>query len=352
MIRRLPTPDSRARATAGRPTLGHFRLAPDGRAAWQWTGRGALSMLPAAMRKLACLALLCLCVSCKTSAPDAREVSAAPAATASSEEERARKEQQLADAQAALARAPKDEECLIWVGRRLAYLERFDEAQEVYTRGLELHPESWKLLRHRGHRWITLRQFDRAVDDLSRAWQLARGVPDEVEPDGQPNAAGVPIGSYHSNIIYHLALAHYLRGEWEAACEVWEQGRDSSGQNDDRLCSSTYWNALALTRAGRKEQAGALLQRIEGPMTILENESYHQLCLLLKGERAPDQLLRGVTPGTTEHATRAFGVACWHRFRGEQRRAMELLELVAANGPRNAFGCIAAEADLARDAKR
>jgi len=307
-------------------------------------------MLPAAMRNLACLVLLLPVVSCRTSASPTREAEAAPAAASSPEQDRARKEQQLAEAQAALDLAPKDEERLIWVGRRLAYLERFEEAQEVYSRGLKLHPESWKILRHRGHRWITLRQFDRAVDDLSRAWQLARGFADEVEPDGQPNAAGVPIGSYHSNIIYHLALAHYLRGEWEAACEVWEQGQESSGQNDDRLCSSTYWNALALTRAGRKEQARALLERIEGPMKILENESYHQLCLLLKGERAPDQLLRGVSLGTTDHATRAYGVACWHRFRGEQRRTEEWLELVAANGPRNAFGCIAAEADLARDA--
>ena len=241
---------------------------------------------------------------------------------------------------------------MIWVGRRLEYLERFDEAQELSTRGLELHPDSWKILRHRGHRWITLRQFDRAVDDLSRAWQLARGVPDEVEPDGQPNAAGVPIGSYHSNIVYHLALAHYLRGEWDAACEVWEQGGESSAQNDDRLCSSTYWNALALTRAGREAQARELLDRIEGPMTILENESYHQLCLLLKGERASDQVLRGVALGTTDHATRAYGVACWYRFRGEDRRSKELLDLIVVNGPRNAFGCIAAEADLKRDAAR
>src|SRR5688572_305502 len=199
----------------------------------------------------------CLLAACKSGAAPALQPAELPAI------ERERQKQQLAEAERALELAPQGEEELIWVGRRLGYLGRFDEAQATFTRGLELHPDSWKLLRHRGHRWITLRRFDRAVEDLSRAWQLCRDVPDEIEPDGQPNAAGIPIGSYHSNIIYHLALAHYLRGEWNAACDAWDQGRVSSAQNDDRLCSSTYWNVLALRRAGRDSEARTLLAAIQ-----------------------------------------------------------------------------------------
>ena len=55
---------------------------------------------------------------------------------------------------------PRSEERIIWVGRRLAYLGRYRAAIEVYTRGLELHPQSYRLLRHRGHRHITLRELE------------------------------------------------------------------------------------------------------------------------------------------------------------------------------------------------
>src|SRR5687768_13528444 len=51
---------------------------------------------------------------------------------------------------------PESEDAIIWVGRRLAYLGRFNEAIGVFTRGLAHHPQSYKLLRHRGHRHITL----------------------------------------------------------------------------------------------------------------------------------------------------------------------------------------------------
>jgi tetratricopeptide (TPR) repeat protein len=265
-------------------------------------------MLSARMR-LVWLVLLGFFAACRSAAPQAAPRASVAPTTPSTD--RALMLRQLADAERALAQNPRGEEELIWVGRRLAYLGRIDDAQAVYTRGLELYPESWKLLRHRGHRWITLRQFDRAVEDLSQAWQYSRGLRDEIEPDGQPNAAGIPLSSYHSNIIYHLALAYYLRGEWSAACEVWDQGREASTQNDDRRCSATYWNVLASRRGNRAADSSELLAPIHRSMVILENQSYLELCLLLKGESTPESVLLGIESGSTEFATRAYGVACW-----------------------------------------
>ena len=37
---------------------------------------------------------------------------------------------------------------------------------EDYSRALERHPSSYRLLRHREHRWITLRELDRAVANV------------------------------------------------------------------------------------------------------------------------------------------------------------------------------------------
>jgi len=306
------------------------------------------------MRAHACIVLFLLasCGSAPPAQPEPSNPIAAtpPADTSKAEAERAKQLEQLAAAERDHAANPRDEDNIIWLGRRLAYLERFDEAQEVYTRGLELHPQSWKILRHRGHRWITLRKFDRALEDLALAWKLCDLTLDEVEPDGQPNAAGIPIGTYHSNIVYHLALAHYLRGEWREACSIWTQGRTLNAANDDRLCSSTYWNYLALRRDGQHAVAEALIGGLRSPLKVVENESYQLLCLLFRGERTPEQVLEGRQPGSIDFATLAYGIACWQRFRGDERAARELLEKIVASGPRNAFGFIAAEVDLARAA--
>ncbi len=256
----------------------------------------------------------------------------------------------LEEAQAALAKDPRNEDLLIWVGRRLAYLGRFEEAQQHYTQALSLHPRSSKLMRHRGHRWITLRRFDIAVADLTRAEELMQGQPDEIEPDGMPNPAGIPIGTYRSNITYHLALAHFLRGEYAQACAAWERGGGTNTANPDRLVSSTYWHALALFRLNRDSEALALLGKIQPDLKLLENESYLELCLLFAGKRKPQAVLEGIAPGTSEHATRGYGVSAWYRLYGMNAEADALVRKIVERDPEQAFGRIAAEVDQKRAA--
>lgn len=65
----------------------------------------------------------------------------------------------------------------------------------VYSRGAALYPNDPWIYRHRGHRYISVREFDNATRDLERAAQLVVGKPDIVEQDGQPNAANQPIGT-------------------------------------------------------------------------------------------------------------------------------------------------------------
>jgi len=101
-------------------------------------------------------------------------------------------EKDLAAAQAALDQDPASAEAIIWVGRRTAYLGRYRDAIGVFTTGIEKHPTDPRMLRHRGHRYITIRQFDKAIADLGKAATLVKDRPDEVEPDGQPNAKNIP----------------------------------------------------------------------------------------------------------------------------------------------------------------
>src|SRR5262245_13755040 len=89
-------------------------------------------------------------------------------------EKRAELEGNLAQARAAYEAEPGNEDNIVWLGRRLAYLGRYGEAIDVFTKGIGAHPDSVKLLRHRGHRYITTRRFDLAAKDLQRAANLIR----------------------------------------------------------------------------------------------------------------------------------------------------------------------------------
>ena len=87
----------------------------------------------------------------------------------------------------------------------------------MFSKGVAAHPNNPRMYRHRGHRYITTRQFDRAIADFEKAATLIKGTPDEIEPDGAPNPTGKPRSSLHFNIWYHLGLAHYLKGDYQKA---------------------------------------------------------------------------------------------------------------------------------------
>jgi len=256
---------------------------------------------------------------------------------------RARQERELRVAQEKLAADPAGEDAAVWVGRRLGYLGRYEDAIAAFTRGLEGHPESAWLLRFRGHRYITLRDFDAAVRDLERARELAAARPDEVEPDGQPNAAGVPIGTLRSNIAYHLGLALLLSGDRERAADVYLSALPLARANDDRFVSHTFWTWITLEELGRRDEAARLLEPVSSAMTILENEDYRAALLHWRGEMTRDELLLGVEPGTTAFATRAHAAARRLMHEGDREGARALLAQVVFAGPMPAFSCIAAE---------
>jgi len=264
---------------------------------------------------------------------------------------RERLEDNLAEAKAAYEADPDDEETIIWLGRRLAYLSRYQEAIEVFTGGIELFPESYRLRRHRGHRYISTRQLDLAVTDLAVAAELAAAHEDQIEPDGAPNALGIPLGTDQFNIWYHLALAYYLQGNLDAALAAYEECMAVS-RNPDLLVATSDWMVMTLRRLGRESETAPLLDAITEDMEIIENDSYHRRLLMYKGELAAEDLLdlRSVDDPdqAVNIATQGYGVGNWYLARGEEARAIEVYERILAGTSWAAFGYIAAEADLAR----
>ncbi|MBL8878026.1 MAG: hypothetical protein JNG88_02810 [Phycisphaerales bacterium] len=261
--------------------------------------------------------------------------------------DRAKLEQALHDARAQLDERPDDPDRLIWVGRRLGYLWRIQEAIDVYSDGIRRFPDYAALYRHRGHRYITLRQFDAAIRDLKKAAELLGDRPDQVEPDGMPNAKNIPLTTLKFNVSYHLALAHYFNGDFQAAFEALNETMRHTRGYDDNLVAVSDWMYLTLMRLGRAKAAADLLEPISQDMNIIENTAYHRRLLMYKGLLSPEGLL-SPTRDDVAVATLGYGVAMHFEFKGESRRAREILERVVAGKSWPAFGFIAAEAELAR----
>lgn len=264
--------------------------------------------------------------------------------------ELAQRQAALFDALAAWERAPHDADATLWVGRRLGYLGRFREALEVFTIGAREHPLDPRFLRHRGHRHITLREFEAAALDLERAAELAAERPDEIEPDGQPNARGVPLESLKSNIYYHLGLAYFLSGEFERALPAWRSCLRFAG-NPDNQCSATHWLYMTLRRLGRDAEAAEVVSTIRADFDIVDYHSYHQLCLAYRGEVDLERLweqARARGSSSTDFATIGFGAGHWQLVEGHPARAREIFEQLCSSPSWHAFGRIAAEAELAR----
>jgi tetratricopeptide (TPR) repeat protein len=263
-------------------------------------------------------------------------------------EQKTKLEADLAKAQADYDRDPASAEAAIWLGRRLAYLGRFRDAIDAYTRGIARHPNEPRLYRHRGHRYITVRKFDEAIADLRNASRLVAGKADEIEPDGAPNKAGIPRSTLQSNIWYHLGLAQYLKGDFRGALASYQEGMKVSRVNDDMLVATSDWLYMTLRRLKRDDEAKRVLEPIEEQMDILENGAYHARLLMYKGQRTPESVLNLNTADDVQIATQGYGVGNWYLVNGDKVKAKEIFDRVVAGKAWAAFGYIAAEADLKR----
>ncbi len=266
--------------------------------------------------------------------------------TAPPPEVAARRQDDIAAARADYDASPDDADAIIWLGRRIGYTGRYREAIEVFSEGAAKHPGDARMYRHRGHRWISVREFDRAIEDLSHAAGLVAGEPDEVEPDGQPNERGIPTSTLQSNIHYHLALAHYLKGDFETALQSYEDYFAVTA-NPDQLVAISHWWYMALRRLGRDDEAARVLERITADMDVIENTSYHRLLLMYKGEIEADELWDPESEDPAGVAI-AYGVANWHFYNGREEQGEEMFRRILEGSGWAGFGYIAAEAEIAR----
>lgn len=262
-----------------------------------------------------------------------------------SPETRARLEEDLAIARAQFEVAPQREDSFIWLGRRLGYLTRWEEAIEVFTQGLEVHPESYKLLRFRGRHLARSRQLDLAIADYRRGSELMEGQQDSFEPDGIINARNQFLGTYKSNFHYYLAQTSYAVGDYETTVSGMERSYAEPllGATSDRLVATSYWLYLAHRKLGQDAEARAVVDRVAEGLELVENFTYYNGVLFFKGVRTAEELL------PEADSIVKFAIAMEHSFDGEQERAEEMwLEIV--EGSAQGFWPAEAEILFAREA--
>jgi tetratricopeptide (TPR) repeat protein len=241
-----------------------------------------------------------------------------------SPETKARLEKDLEIAQAVMRIAPEREDSYIWLGRRLGYLVRYQEAVDVFTQGLERFPDSYKLLRFRGRHLARSREFDRAIADYRRAAELVENVQDSYEPDGIINARHQYLGSYRANIHYYLGQTSWAVGDYESTLRGMERSSvEPLVQHNDRLVASSYWRYLALRKLGQDDAATRLVAEISDDLELLENHTYYDGVLFFKGTLTEQELL----PRADSIAR--FAIAMNHHFSGDESIAeMMLREIV------------------------
>lgn len=228
----------------------------------------------------------------------------------------------LADLEAARtshAENPDDPERAVAHGRALGYLWRYHEAIAVFTSAIEKNPEHAMLYRHRGHRYISIRNFAAARADLARAAELKQ---DDFD------------------IWYHLALAHFLLGETAPAAESFRRAYECVDDDDSRI-AALYWHYLS---SGAKADISA----VRADMDVKENTAYHRLLLCFKGEMTEESVLEAARESALDSATTHFGLGYRAYLDGERAQALEHFKKAVVSPYWPAFGYISAETMLVR----
>ena len=237
-------------------------------------------------------------------------------------------------------RDQENPEMLIWYGRRVAYLGYFKEAIKIYTLGIEKFPYDARFYRHRGHRYISTRQYDNAINDFKRALELVDGKEDQIEPDGLPNSKNIPLSTLHGNIWYHLGLAYYLKNDMNNAAKSFSD-RSVTHKFDDNIVSSAHWLYMIYRRQNKIEQSNSIVENISKDMDIIENMSYHQTSLFHKG------LIKESEINIDEVAL--YSIANWYIYeKNDTLKAKDYYKELLDTGNPFSFAYIAAESDWKR----
>jgi tetratricopeptide (TPR) repeat protein len=230
----------------------------------------------------------------------------------------------IARAESALAASPRNVDLIIQMGIAQSGVRQYREAIRTFTRGIAIAPQNAVLYRWRGHRYLSVRLLDRAMDDLTKGSRLDSTV---------------------YGIWYHLGIVRYARGDFAGAADAFTRALPRAPDAAERA-GATDWLWMSLSRGGRTADAQALLD--SRPDSVPAANAYAQRLRLYRGEIAPDSVITAADTSDIAVATLSYGVANWYLVRGDTTRAREWFERSVRSGGWPAFGFIVSERELRR----
>jgi tetratricopeptide (TPR) repeat protein len=230
----------------------------------------------------------------------------------------------VARAERALAADPRNVQRYIELGTAQAGARQMVEAVQTFTRALAIAPNDPILYRWRGHRNISVRNYDQAMADLTRGYGLDSTV---------------------YGIQYHLGVLRFLRGDYNAAADAFRRAQPHAPDAGE-LTGATDWLWMSLMRAGRATEATAMLARRPDSLPI--SNAYSRRLKLYRGEIGPDAVLTPSDTADIDVATLSFGLGNWYLLKGDTAKARAMFQRSVASGGWPAFGFMASEAELAR----
>jgi Flp pilus assembly protein TadD len=230
----------------------------------------------------------------------------------------------IARAQAALAADPRNVERIIALGVAQSGARQFREAIATFSRGIAIAPNDAMLYRWRGHRHLSVREFDQARADLSRALAL---------------------DSTNYGALYHLGIVRFVRGDFAGAADAFRRGQPHAPDAGE-LAGATDWRWMSLSRAGRAAEAKAMLDA--HPDSLPTTVAYAQRLRLYRGEIGPDAVFTPADTSDVAVATLSYGIGNWYLVHGDTTRAKDWFQRSVKSGGWPGFGFIVSEAELRR----
>jgi tetratricopeptide (TPR) repeat protein len=230
----------------------------------------------------------------------------------------------IARAERALAADPRKVDLIIQLGLAQMGAQQYRQAIATLSRGIAIAPDNPMLYRWRGHRYLSVRELDRAMVDFTRGYGL---------------------DSLNYGILYHLGIVRFARGDFNAAADAFRRAQPLA-PNAGELAGSTDWRWMALMRAGRAAEAQAMLA--DRPDSLPVDNAYARRLKLYRREIGPDQVFTPADTADVQVATLSFGLGNWYLVRGDTARAREWFERSVRSGGWAAFGFILSEIELAR----
>lgn len=232
----------------------------------------------------------------------------------------------VARATAALTADPRNVQRIIALGVAQSGARQFREAIETFTRGLAIAPNDPMLYRWRGHRYLSVREFDKSMADLTRGYQL---------------------DSTNYGVLYHLGVLRYLKGDFNEAAALFGMSQPRAPDGGERA-GSTDWLWMSLSRAGRAAEATAMLATRPDSLPTPPGYAYVSRLKLYRGELSPNALFSPADTADVQVATLNYGLGSWYLVHGDTAKATAAFERAVASGGWPGFGFMVSEAELLR----